>query len=254
MAKKKAILFVDDDPQEINRFNKFLGARYTIAAGSSLELAKETLKGGKPDLILLDLYHGRELTPAESHQAGISDEALVEHERYVAALFRRLGQVADFGRADGARRMFGDTACAFFSRKAFLSDALEAHKKQLSVLEKPDPDRLAISPQAEAAIATFERTLSALSGVKKISAAAYDEAFERKAPELIEAFDDLISQNSWFERWRERLSGLFLFIAAFTAERSYGFWHDTDFWLAAATTALTLALVYGWWAFWRTTG
>lgn len=253
---KKAILFVDDDGDEIKRFETHLNDHYIIGAGQSLTEAVGKLKDNRvkaPDLILLDLYHGGQVSEEQRHRMGIADEALAEHERYVKAMLTRLGQDADkgFELAQEARQQFPGTACAFFSRKAFLKDALRAYNAGLPVFEKPDPEELALNEAAVALISKFEKDWSQLPGRAGNLANVYDEAFQSDKQQLVDRFNQLISENSWFERWRERLSGFFLAAASFTVERCYGFWHDGQPWKAAIMAIVTGVLVVSWWKFWR---
>lgn len=72
----------------------------------------------------------------------------------------------------------------FFSRKAFLQDALRAHENGLSVLEKPDPDE-----------------------VDQHTPNPYDSAFRRNGEQLARYLDRIIARNGWWRRNREFLGG-----------------------------------------------
>ncbi|MGA2207590.1 MAG: hypothetical protein ABSG10_12750, partial [Terracidiphilus sp.] len=75
-------------------------------------------------------------------------------------------------------------ATAFFSRKAFLDDALAAQKKGLPVIEKPDPGPADKGTEEE----------------------QYNSAMNRNANLLREEFEGIISRASWWYRHRAVLS------------------------------------------------
>ncbi|MCH7677089.1 response regulator [candidate division KSB1 bacterium] len=68
----KAICFVDDQEDERNRAEKFLGERFTFGTGSTLDEALKDLESkgaSKPDLFLMDMYF--------PEGAGVASSALV---------------------------------------------------------------------------------------------------------------------------------------------------------------------------------
>ena len=58
-TNKYALCFVDDDPDELARFKKFLGKHYFIGVGTTPARAMRDLKktyNGKVDLFVLDMF------------------------------------------------------------------------------------------------------------------------------------------------------------------------------------------------------
>ena len=68
---KKVICYVDDEKDEIRRFRKNMESYYIVAAGVSLNEAVAQLGGRRPDLFLLDLYHGKRASPKEREAPAI---------------------------------------------------------------------------------------------------------------------------------------------------------------------------------------
>jgi len=161
-----------------------LGRRYILGAGTTLtdalkELAEHRIS--KPDLILLDLYFGPDINPEKRKEMLIADEQLAVMERRVRALLIASGQSPDkgFDLVNETEKRCPRVARAFFSRRAFLEDAMRAHKMGLPLLEKPDPDE----------------------------GEDYDKAFKRHADVIAGEIDRIIYLNSWWVRWRPRVEG-----------------------------------------------
>ena len=151
----------------------------------------------KPDLILLDLYYGK-LTDDETRtELMAADVELSKMETRVRALLLKAGQTPEqgFELADEVQKRFPGVPRVFFSRKAFLDDALRAQKKGLPLLEKPDPD-----PDEKGATLPEK----------------YDEAMRRMANQIAISLDGVINLNSWWVRKRPVIqgfvSGFFFFL------------------------------------------
>ena len=181
---KKAICYVDDDVDEIKRFRDNLGKDYIVGAGTTLTVALNELSQqriSKPDLILLDLYYGPRPDEAQRKLMLAADARLLEMEREVAKLLNASGQSPDqgFQLAAEAEMRCGRVPRAFFSRRAFLDDAMKVHEMGLRLLEKPDPG----------------------------DNETYDSAFERHADELKRKIDRIIYLNGFWVRNRQRIEG-----------------------------------------------
>src|SRR5258708_4061741 len=142
---QKSIGYVDDDRDEIGRFLAHMGQRFIIGAGVTVDEAMKALeeKGiAKPDLFLLDLYYGPQTNATQRQQIEIVDRELSVAEARVRDLLVKAGQSPRGGQdleEEVAHRCPG-VPRAFFSRKAFLQDALDAYERGLPLLAKPDPD------------------------------------------------------------------------------------------------------------------
>ncbi len=190
---KKRICFVDDDPLEIVRFRSALKSDYDIGAGVTLDDALGDLKARfgsrKPDLFLLDMYFGPTMKEPTRSAIAKADVEVTEAEERIRKLLGRAGIVAKngFDLAEKVKIQFrrSPVPTAFFSRKAFLDDALEAHKKGLPVVEKPDPKSDDNGTEEE----------------------QYTSAMRRSAKLLKEEFDGIISRSSWWYKNQSWLSG-----------------------------------------------
>lgn len=198
--KRKAVCFVDDDADEVSRFRTFMRDHYIVGAGTTLARAIDELQDQrvkKPDIFLLDLYYGPETTEAMRARIDALDEELSDSERKMRELLVEAGQSPQggFDLSEEIRSRFPRVPRAFFSRKAFLEDALRAQDEGLPVLEKPD------SHAADTGATKKER---------------YDAAFERHAVEIARWLDRKINLNTWWVRHREKLGsfamGFFFFL------------------------------------------
>jgi hypothetical protein len=123
-----------------------MGTRYAIGAGITLEDALAELRNDgrviKPDLVLLDLYYGPETRKEMRNEIEKADDELSIAEDKLRKLLEEARQSPDggFELAEQVHAQIPTSARAFFSRKAFLKDALNAQKKELPLVEKPDPD------------------------------------------------------------------------------------------------------------------
>jgi len=189
----KSVCFVDDDKDEIRHFRQFMGDRYIVGTGTTLDDALQDLKNRKvrkPDLFMLDLYYGPD-TPEEMRKdIAAADEKLSDAEAALRALLVKAGQSPNggFTLAAEVQARYPRIPRVVFSRKAFLKDALRAHEVGLPLLEKPDPD------------ATDKGTTSE----------RYDAAFRRHSNQIFEFVDGIINRNRWLVRNRPRIEGFIM--------------------------------------------
>jgi hypothetical protein len=181
---QKSVCYVDDDKDEIRRFRNTFQDRYILGTGTTLTDALSDLRDkriSKPDLFLLDLYFGPIPKDDERRKMLEADAKLTEQEHEVRQLLAAFGQRPEggFSLADDAARRCPRVPRVFFSRKAFLEDALKAQEKGLPVLEKPDP----------------------------VGGEDHDTALKRNAQEIIRKIDQIIHQNSFWVRHRQRIEG-----------------------------------------------
>ena len=113
-------------------------------------------------------------------------------ERQVRELLISSGQSPEegFKLADEAARRCPRVPRAFFSRRAYLEDAMRAHEIGLSLLEKPDPD----------------------------DKEDYDNAFKRHAAAVSGKIDRIIYLNGFWVRNRQRLEGFAVGILGLVAK------------------------------------
>lgn len=204
--KKKRICFVDDDRLELARFSSALENHYDIGTGGTLDDAIQDLeskfKAKKPDLFLLDMYLGPSISEEDRAEIAKADYEVTKAEGKLRERLLKAGIVAEkgFELAEKVRTRFSHAqiASAFFSRKAFLNDALAAQKKGLPVVEKPDPGPADKGSEEE----------------------QYNSAMNRSADLLREEFEGIISRASWWYRHRAVLSSFasglcFVFVPMF---------------------------------------
>jgi hypothetical protein len=223
---KKSVCYVDDDQDEIRRFRKFMGDRYIVGAGVTLDDALQELEESrvrKPDLFLLDLYYGPETLPQKRDEIAAADERLSKDEDDFRRLMVASGQSPDagFNLAAEAQRRYPSTVRALFSRKAFLQDALRAHEMNLPLLEKPDPDTNNADANDEGAT-TSDRL---------------DEAFRRHADQIAKSLDRIVNLNTWWVRNRQRVEGFSTGFFFFVLKISW------DLWKSSSPNAIQTAMV-----------
>jgi CheY-like chemotaxis protein len=223
---KKSILFVDDEEKEISRFREVMSHKYIVGAGRSLDEALNELKSNRvrtPDLILLDLYYGPEATPAQRQKVEVEDEKLTAAEQEVRKALADAKQEPKGGLklAEDARRLSPSSARAFFSRKAFLRDALDAHQVGLALIEKPDP-------------------IAADDGAGKDK---YREAMNRNREELYKEFDRIIGQNTFWAKHKELVIALIAGVVSACAWDVVKASFQADWKLATITSVAVIGMI-----------
>jgi predicted nucleotide-binding protein len=176
---KKSVCYVDDDRDELRRFRNTFQDRYILGTGTTLKEALDDLGNNKPDLFLLDLYFGPIPTADQRRKMLKADAKLTKHEQEVRLLLAKFKQTPEggFSLADQVATRCPGVPRVLFSRKAFLKDAMQAHEKDLPLLEKPDPE-----------------------GGEDL-----DAALKRNAEQIIRKIDQIVYQNS-FWAWRGQRS------------------------------------------------
>jgi CheY-like chemotaxis protein len=218
----KSICFVDDDRDELRRFRESLEGLFIIGTGVSLDAALDELRKRrvrKPDLFLLDLYYGPAMSDEIRGAIAVADQEILTRENEIRALLLRAGQSPDAGfqLAEEACARFRGTPRVFFSRKAFLQDALTAHERGLPVLEKPDPNE------------EDER-----------SEDPYKAALRRHSDQLFRYLEGVINRNTWWRRSRNWLSGFASGFSFFLLKLAWDLWKSNS--PIAATCILGLSL------------
>lgn len=186
---RKSILYLDDDNEEVNRFRDVMRDYFIVGCGVRLDEALDELWKNRvdtPDLVLLDLYYGPETTPEMRRKILEADAKLSALEGEVRRLLNDAGQKPAFGfnLAEQVKAKFPRSARVFFSRKAFLEDALSAQKLSLPLMEKPDPT------PAEAK-----------------EPDPYKAALTRHAGQLSRELDEIIDRNSFWVKHRDTIVG-----------------------------------------------
>lgn len=208
MKEKAAICFVDDDPEELIRFRESLEHYYIVGTGPTLDEALDKLRAqrvGKPDLFLLDLYYGPDTSEVQRAKITALDGELSAVETRMRALLLDAGQSTKggFDLAGEVEKRFPQIPRVLFSRKAFVEDALDAQKKGLPLLAKPDP--------------TAEDT-GATDKERK------DKAFARHADEIKRFLDGKINLNTWWVRNRTRVESFATGFFFFFVKIVWDFW------------------------------
>lgn len=227
----KSICFVDDDKDELRRFRESFDDLFIIGTGVSLDAALDDLRRRrirKPDLFVLDLYYGPAMSDETRQAIAAADQQILVKENEIRSLLLRAGQSPDAGfqLAEEANGRFPGTPRLFFSRKAFLQDALTAHERGLSVLEKPDPNE------------EDER-----------SADPYEAAFRRHSENLFRYFEGVINRHTWWRRHREWLVGFASGFALFLLKIAWDLWKSKSPVAAVCILGLSIgAFVLTWFA------
>ncbi|MDP6636994.1 MAG: hypothetical protein QGG42_19000 [Phycisphaerae bacterium] len=208
MGKQHKLCFVDDDPQELERFKKALEGRFHIGVGTSLNTALDDLHKstpGKPDLFVLDMYFPIDgnNTDAELDDLGKKWDEFRSAERAMREVLGRLGQSFKGGRdlaeqviKGGIRR----SPFVFFTRKGNLVDAIDAYENvgAISVMKKPDP-----------------RSMEDLDGPKRTK--AYDEAMKENAENIARALEAAIHKASFLYKYKSTIIAFFVGAASSVA-------------------------------------
>jgi hypothetical protein len=152
---KLALCVVDDDPDELARFEKFLKKDFDVGSGSSVDDAQRDLKRKhkrQPDLFVLDMYFPTKVN-SDADRAALDqkwEEFSAAEQKFKTALLQ-MGQSLKGGRTLARRVKLLGKRFVFFTRKGNLSDAIEAyeHTGALSVIRKPDPPLSAGAPRSK---------------------------------------------------------------------------------------------------------
>ena len=143
--RKLALCVVDDDPDELARFERYMKKEFYIGIGSSVDDAQRDLESKhkrKPDLFVLDMYFPTKVNN-DADRAALDqrwEEFCAAEEKLKTALLQ-LGQSLKGGRALAKQVRALGKRFVFITRKGNLNDGIEAyeHIGALSVIRKPDP-------------------------------------------------------------------------------------------------------------------
>jgi hypothetical protein len=213
---KKAVCFVDDDADELRRFRVSMQDHYILGAGPTLDKATDELQAQRvkvPDLFLLDLYYGPHTNEAKRAEIAALDGQLSALEAKMRALLveARQSPQGGFDLAGEVHKRFPGVPRVFFSRKAFLEDALRAQKDGLPLLQKPDA------------------TADDIAATEKDSK---DAAFKRHAEQIRRSLDERINLNTWWVRNRQKVesfsTGFFFFFVKIVWDLFKGNTHSTE--------------------------
>jgi hypothetical protein len=186
--RRLALCVVDDDPDELARFEKYMKKYFYVGTGSSVEDARTDLQRKhrrKPNLFVLDMYFPTKVTSdADRAELDQSWEEFCAAEDKLKTVLGRLGQSSKGGRNLAEQVKSLGKHFVFFTRKGNLNDAIEAfqHTEALSVIKKPDPQLSAGAPRSK------EQTKKARDhAMKELGTNLRDEiktAVERAVPPL----------------------------------------------------------------------
>jgi hypothetical protein len=199
--KKKAICFIDDDPDEINRFRKNLVSRFIVGAGTSIASAIADLRVSgrdRPDLFLLDMYYPESQPnirdPHISLNRARAKLLRAEAEFYNTLVDLRQTPEGGFRNLRDVRSLYRlpRVPVAFFTRKGTLDNAVRAYEDEIPcpVIKKPDPGF------REAAEVTDEG-LTAL----------YDKACSGDIERVMAEIERVIRRSNFWVRHRDLLIG-----------------------------------------------
>ena len=187
-SRKYALCFVDDDPDELARFKKFLGKHYFVGVGTTLSRAMRDLKksyNGKVDLFVLDMYFPTKLnSSAERELLDQTWEKFCAIENELKTVLAKLEQTIQGGRKHASEVKNRRGQFVFFTRKGNLNDAIEAYEDigALSVIKKPDP-----SPSSGGTRSRQKMRTARDSALKKLAdhiSSKIDAAIDRASPPL----------------------------------------------------------------------
>ena len=200
MARRKyAVCFIDDQEDEIARFRQELGERFTVGAGTSIDMALNDLKKhgrSKPDLFLVDLYFsaGPSNVPDPSATLNRARADLLAAEANFYSVLAQLRQTPDEG-FRMARELRGSYSqpVVIFTRKGTLDNAIRAYEdeKVSAVIKKPDPP-------------IKQEEIVPSSDLAKL----YDEAFANEADHISSAIESVIRRSTWWAKHRTVMLGI----------------------------------------------
>ena len=187
MGKRKVVCFVDDDPSELEAFDRVFGGDFSLVVGTTSTAVLEELskKELKPNLFVLDLYFSEGPASSDSERDRMVqlknevDQAQKRLSDYLTTIRQsRNGGIAIMERI---RRDYPATPIVFYTRKGTLDDAVVCMDKGADeVLPKaaptsfnPDLDRLSQIQQAaqehhDTLVERFSRMASSPSLFKKV--------------------------------------------------------------------------------------
>lgn len=186
---KRTICFIDDDRNELLRFKKAMMSHHEVITGLNYkecrgQLKKYNLK--KPDLWVLDLYFPKSGVTNTAEQRSEMNQRyhqLTESIRNFRSYLEEIGQGSSGGLELLEKCKKDRTPVLFLTRKGTLDDAIQCIDKGAErVLRKPMPSSW---PEEENMIT-----------------GALDKAMIDGAPNLMDYFEDVISKNSHWNKYK----------------------------------------------------
>ena len=192
---KPVLCFIDDDEDELHRFENAMQSHFTCVTATTLDDCGHKLSesGRKPDLWVLDLYFpapGISTSRAQIEEMGAKYADLEQRLRDFRSYLASIGQGADGG-LDLLRKcpLHARAPVVMFTRKGTLDDAIRClDAGATAVLKKPMP--------------------SALKGSTAEKKAQLDRALVDRTPYLAEQFRHAIRANTFWHKHK----GVILFL------------------------------------------
>ncbi len=195
---KHAICVVDDQEEVQQRVRRFLGDRFVLGVGASVEEAMRDLRFqgvDRPKLFLIDMYFPEGPTSIDDPAAALNKAKaqVLKAEAKLYELLAKLRQTADVGfrEARQAREQFR-VPVAFFCGKATVDNVIRAYEEERAdaVIKKPDP-----APN-KAASARPEQLPD-----------LYDDAFAQNAERIAASIERAIFKSRWWVRRASLIAG-----------------------------------------------
>jgi len=187
--RNKTLCFIDDDPQELSRFNRAMKNHYEVISGLNYKECKDKLKKKnlkKPDLWVLDLFfprHGETNTSEELFEMNQRYHQLSESIKNFRSYLVEIGQGPDGGLELLEKCKRSGVPVVFLTRKGTIDDAIQCKDNGAErVLKKPMPSNWPTESDK----------------VKK----ALDQAMLDGSPKLIDYFEGIISKNSRWNKYK----------------------------------------------------
>ena len=125
--RKHSLCFVDDDPEELQRFQESFKSLFVVGVGQTLDDALADLRRQgprKPDLFVLDMYfpEGSLNTKAEQEELRLAwSEYNSAHANFMSVLARlRQTSKGGYALAENVQKKCRSRNYVFFTRKATL--------------------------------------------------------------------------------------------------------------------------------------
>lgn len=187
--KKKTICYIDDDKDELRRFNNAMKKYFKVITGENVtECLKKLKKAKRPNLWVLDLFLPESdvtNTPEQRAEMNRKYHFLSESVREYRAYLTSIGQGIQGGIDNLKKCKKKNVPVVFLTRKGTIDDALTCVDKGADkVLKKPMPSKWPDDPKKEME--------------------ALDDAFIEGLSNLNNHFNELISKFSHWNRHKKK--------------------------------------------------
>jgi CheY-like chemotaxis protein len=185
-VKKEIICFVDDNDNELHRFEEEMQNYYTVIIGGTRKECIDKLKGKKPKLWVLDLYFpekGSTTTPDQRKKMAKKFSELERQAHKFRLYLKKIRQTTDQSWDYLEECKKDNVPVVFLTRKGNLNDANRCFKKGAKkVLQKPMGQNSDYSKES------------------------FDKAFNKTfAKNLAEEFNEVISNHRWWNRHKNKI-------------------------------------------------